>query len=338
MDSRKIEILNAIINSYIDSPNPVGSRTISKDFNLGVSSATIRNEMADLEDLGYLNKPHTSAGRIPSVKAYRFFVDELQKNSFIESNENEPLLLNEILEYSNGINDIFKTATKILADSSGYISYLVSFKRSNLKVKFVKLILIESGTVLLLLVGDTGIVEKHFFKCERSMNEEDLENINVVLNNYLVGVNLIEVDSLNVILSGKMAGHSSFITEVIQTIADFNKGSEKIDFFYDGIKNVFNFQDEIDKNQVIEIINLMENKYLANVLNNYDKDLTVIIGDETGGELMKDNSLIVSSFKDIKKEMSIKLGILGPMRMDYKNQIQTVKMVSNNLELALKKW
>ncbi|WP_455257784.1 heat-inducible transcriptional repressor HrcA [Peptoniphilus asaccharolyticus] len=334
MDSRKVEILNAIINSYISSPSPVGSRTISKDFNLGVSSATIRNEMADLEDLGYLNKPHTSAGRIPSAKAYRFFVDELQKH-FLNDEIIRDNLMEIMLTGADSINDVFRNAAKILAEKSNYISYVISFKKPDARIKLVQLVLIDPLTVLLLVVGDKGVVEKHFFKLDVQITEGELENINSLLSDNLVGINLIELDRLDISISSSMAQWANFITDVVRTISDFNKEVEKIDFFYDGIKNVFNFQDEIDKSQVIDIMNLMESSYLADKLNEVDEDLTVIIGNENEIDIIKENSIIVSSFHDKNRELIGKVGILGPIRMDYRSQIQNVKIIRDNLKLAI---
>lgn len=336
MESRKVEILNAIVNSYINSPSPVGSRTISKDFNLGVSSATIRNEMADLEDLGYLNKPHTSAGRIPSAKAYRFFVDELRKN-LDDDFEVGDKLLDLMLDRAENLNDVFKNAAKILSEKSNYISYVIALKKADSKIRLVQLVLIDSFTILLLVVGDKGVVEKHFFKSDIKIDEEELADINYLLNENLVGINLLEVDSLDITVSGTLTKWTAFITEVIRTIAEFNKDSNKIDFFYDGIKNVFNFQDEINKSQVIDIMNLMESSHLANTLNDFEEDLTIVIGNENEIDIIKENSIIVSSFYDRKREIIGKIGILGPIRMDYRTQIQNVKLTSNNLKLAIDK-
>ena len=132
--------------------------------------------------------------------------------------------------------------------------------------------------------------------------KKELADINSLLNENLVGINLLEVDSLDITVTGSLTKWTAFITHVIRTIAEFNEDSNKIDFFYDGIKNVFNFQDEINKSQVIDIMNLMESSHLVNTLNDFEEDLTVVIGNENEIDIIKENSIIVSSFYDRKEK------------------------------------
>lgn len=339
MEERKIEILNAIINSYINSPNPVGSRTISKEFDLGISSATIRNEMADLEDLGYLNKPHTSAGRIPSYKAYRFFVNELQKEVF---EYNDDLILQQnirkfLLEDVNSLDDLYRNAAKLLATFTNCTSYVVALKKPDTKLKFIQLLNIDKYSILLLIVGNKGVVEKQIINTKNSISDENLKEICEKLNEYLCGVDFQQIEGLSVVLKGTIVKYGDFISKVIKRAANFNKKVCKIDFYYDGLTNILNFEEYFDIDRARQFMSFIESKdSILKLIDNSDSDsdIDVIIGEENEEDLMKYNSLIRATFKP-KNQRFGQIGIIGPIRMDYKKHIEFIRLFRDNLSMVV---
>ena len=338
MDKRKVEILDAIINSYIDLPTPVGSRTISKDLNLGVSSATIRNEMADLEDLGYLNKPHTSAGRIPSDKAYRFYVDKIQslQNPKTQIDEN---LKKMLFENVVNIDDLFRNAAKLLADLTSCTSYVISSKKPDTKIKFIELISLDDYTVLLLIVGNKGVVEKEIITLDYAISEEELKKISESLNKEMMGIDFDELSGLKVMLTGEMTYYKDFISDVIKRASSFNQRISEVRLYYDGLTNILNYEEYWDINKAREFMNFVENKdsilqMLKNLGNRNETDVEVIIGSENTNEIMKRNSIIRTTYKAKNNQIG-QIGIIGPVRMDYKKHIVTVKAFSENLAAAL---
>lgn len=200
MDKRKTDILNLIIESYIASPVPVGSRTISKSPTLAVSSATIRNEMSDLEALGLLEKPHTSAGRIPSEGAYRFYVDELipeidsPKSLVTHFEEAMPMEL-------YGSEDFYSTAVEALADHTENLALMMVPRKSDRRLKYLDLIPVNDHMVMLLIVGDRGVVVKRMIDLGFGVDEEELRYVAGVLSDAFVGTPFDAIDGVKFVLS-----------------------------------------------------------------------------------------------------------------------------------------
>lgn len=338
MDKRKIEILNAIINSYINYPIPVGSRTISKEFGLGISSATIRNEMADLEDLGYLNKPHTSAGRIPSYKAYRFFVDEIESNLIINNYKNEFDFLNKLLvEDNNNLSNIYKKTAKLLADYTNCTSFVVSLKKPDTKIKSIQLINLNEFSILLLIIGDKGVVEQQIINVSNHIQDKILDEIVIELNNHLGGLDFSEIKKVDIVLRGEFVGYKEFIEDVVRKVSKFNEKISSIDLYYDGLTNILNFEEYFDVGKARNFMDFIQNEEaVLNIIKskNIDSDFSVLIGDENSEDLMKDNSIIRANFKTKDKRIGL-IGIIGPIRMDYKKHISVVKSLRDNLTLAI---
>lgn len=333
MDSRKVQILNAIISSYIDLPIPVGSRTLSKEFDLGVSSATIRNEMADLEDLGYLNKPHQSAGRIPSDKAFRFYVDEL--SSHLLWDDNSPLAqeLKERLQESRNISELFTDATHLLAQTTNCMAYLIAPRKPDTEIKRVNLIALGDATILLLIIGNKGIVEKHLLNIDKFISEEELALVESKLNEELSGLDFDKIEGLKIMLSGQMIAYSDFISQVIKRASKFNHRISSVEVYYDGITNVLNFEEYRDLDKARELMTFLEDKQsLFEMLNrnHSSADLEVVIGCENDAPIMQGNSLIRSVYRP-RAYLEGSLGIIGPVRMDYNRLIQHVKLFSDTV-------
>lgn len=338
MDARKINILNAIIEAYIDMPTPVGSRTLSKEYHLGVSSATIRNEMADLEDLGFLNKPHQSAGRIPSNKAYRFYVDEIFK-SFSEFHDIDASkkIKDRILYTSRNLEDFYKNSVNLLANISNCTAYLITPQRADTKIKRLTLVKIDKKTALLVLIGDKGVIERYFLEIE-NISDEDFYYIEKVLNEKMSGIDFDKIESLKISLSDNMIRYGNFISNVVKIASEFNKKVSSIEIYYDGLTNILNFDEYRDLDKAKDFMSLVEDRdSLFQILkdDNFTGDMEVIIGSENSASLMKENTIIRAPFtKDYGIYGSI--GIIGPVRIDYMRLVKVVKIFSDALTRGLK--
>lgn len=337
MDSRKINILNAIIEAYIDMPVPVGSRTLSKDYNLGVSSATIRNEMADLEDLGLLNKPHQSAGRVPSNKAYRFYVDEFYDNFMpYENKKFSEQIKNQLMGISNSIEEFYKNTVNLLAEMTNCTSYLVTPQKPDRTIKRLTLVKIDKFTAVLILVGDKGVVERHLLEIQ-DIDEEDLLYIEKILNENICGLDFEKIESLKITLSMGMAKYGKLISDIINLVRVFNKKVSAIEIYYDGLTNILNFDEYKDLDRAREFMSLIEDR--DSLLEILSDDLSpdridVIIGDENEAELMKRNTIIRAPFMSSYKILG-SLGIIGPVRIDYPEILKTVQVFSDGVQRAL---
>lgn len=337
MDTRKINILNAIIEAYIDMPTPVGSRTLSKEYNLGVSSATIRNEMADLEDLGFLNKPHQSAGRIPSNKAYRFYVNELYKNFVAyEDKKYSENIKDRLLHSSNDLEEFYKNTVNLLAEISNCTSYLVTPQRPDTTIKRLTLVKLDEYTAILILIGNKGIVERHFLEIS-NFEDEDFEYIEKILNQEICGIDFEKIESLKVTLSMDMAKYGKFISEIIKLARNFNKKVSAIEIYYDGLTNILNFDEYRDLDRAREFMGLIEDRdSLMEILSNdlSSNKIEVIIGDENEAELMKKNSIIRAPFNSSYGVLG-SLGIIGPVRIDYPKLLKIIKVFSDGVAKGL---
>lgn len=333
MDDRKIKILNAIIDSYISVPSPVGSRKISKEFDLGISSATIRNEMSDLEDLGYLKKPHSSAGRVPSDKAYRFYVNELinslQKMNKFENNNIKDLLVENIYD----IDDIFKNAANILANETNYTSYVIAPKGRGQVIKEIQLISLSENLVLAMIIGDRGLVEKSVFRLEEHIPENELSLISKRLNDNLSGINFNEISKIKLKISGEMIQYSDLITGILELVSSFGHKTKSYEVFSYGLTNIFNYEEYQDLDKAKKFISFMENENnIVELLNQGSKneDIDVIIGSENMLDIMKSNTVISANYL-LEDNTLGKIAIVGPVRMDYLNMIRIMKLFSTTL-------
>lgn len=339
MDRRKVDILNAIISSYINEPVPVGSRTLSKDYDLGISSATIRNEMADLEDLGYLNKPHQSAGRVPSFKAYRYFVNEYIEED--EEKDYDQRLVDNLKEKISGssrdFNEIFKMAASILADASKCTAYIVAPRKSDRTIKKLALVKIHEGLFLLIIIGDRGVVERHFISLALDASDEELDQIADMISKKVTGLDFDEISSISLSLKGSSVKFKDLFEEILNRLNNFNRKVSSIDIYYDGLTNIFNFEEYRDLNKAREFMSFIEDRdSLLSILvgKNFTKDLEVIIGDENRAELMKTSSIIRAVFAG-ENNLYGSLGVIGPARMDYRKLIRTVGIFKRTVEELL---
>ncbi|MBU5438334.1 heat-inducible transcriptional repressor HrcA [Tissierella sp. MSJ-40] len=335
LDDRKIKVLHAIINSYIVSAEPIGSRTISKQYDLGVSSATIRNEMSDLEDLGYLNKPHSSAGRVPSDKAYRLYVDELLK---IEKPKIDLRKKDEIKKKlardSREIEQLIQNSAKVLSAITSYTALAISPQLKTSRLKHIQLIPIDSLEILMVMVSDSGIVKNSIFRLDKSIPENQITIISNFLNEKLKGLSIEEIS--NEIDSGifkEIYEFKNIIDHIVPIINQSMEDLDSIDLYADGVTKIFNFPEYKDLDKAKSFISFIEDKDLVlDILmnNSLSQDIEITIGNENLYEPIKDCSLITATYRLEGKTIG-RIGVIGPTRMDYYRAINTLKLFSANL-------
>ncbi|MBO4415550.1 MAG: heat-inducible transcription repressor HrcA, partial [Lachnospiraceae bacterium] len=238
LDDRKIKILQAIIKNYLESGEPVGSRTISKLSDLNLSSATIRNEMADLEELGYIIQPHTSAGRIPSDKGYRFYVDTLMEAKVEEINNMKA----DLEEKADKIENLLQHVAKLLAVNTKYATMVTTPKYRSRKCKFIQLTEIDEHDVLAVIVLEGNIVKNKMLQVNEYLDKEIVLKLNLVMNSFLQGLDLEEINLGIVQKLKEQAGeHEKLVSDILDAVAKAMQEEGDIEVFTSGVTNMLSY-------------------------------------------------------------------------------------------------
>ena len=338
LDGRKLKILHALIRNYLDTGEPVGSRTISKYTDLNLSSATIRNEMADLEELGYIIQPHTSAGRIPTDKAYRLYVDTLMEEKDREIEE----LKGMIVETEGKMDHMLKNVAKVLASNTNYATVVSAPMCNKNKLKFIQLSKVDSNQILAVIVVEGNVIKNNMIHVTQSLDEETMLKLNILLNTHLNGLSIDEIN-LGMIANLKaQAGiHSDIISEVIDAVAQAINADEDLEIYTSGTNNIFKYPELADNEKASQLINTFEEKQLlakmvAESVENEETGIQVYIGEETGMQGMKDCSVVTATY-ELGEGMKGSIAIIGPKRMDYEKVMGTLNTMRSELEAAYQK-
>ncbi len=338
LDERKIKILNAIIKNYLETGEPVGSRTISKYTDLNLSSATIRNEMSDLEDLGYIVQPHTSAGRIPSDKGYRFYV-----NNLIAEKDKEVAEMQEwMIEKTEKMESLLKNVAKTLANNTQYATLVSAPSVVSNRLKFVQLSAVDEHQVLSVVVMDGNIVKNKIINVEKPLDNETMLKLNMLLNTNLNG---LTVDDINLALITRLkeqAGiHDEIISQVLDTVAETITEGEDLQVYTSGATNIFKYPELADSKKASELLDTFEEKQsLMELLSDSTSEgdntgIQVYIGDESPISTMKDCSIVTATY-ELGDGVKGTIGIVGPKRMDYENVVDNIKSLKGQLDKLLK--
>ncbi|MBR1703253.1 MAG: heat-inducible transcription repressor HrcA [Lachnospiraceae bacterium] len=333
LDERKTKILQAVIRNYLETGEPVGSRTISKYTDLNLSSATIRNEMADLEEMGYILQPHTSAGRIPSDKGYRFYVDTM-----MEAKEREVVEMKEmLLERQDKMEQVLQRVAKVLAQNTQYATLISAPKMTGNKVKFVQLSRVDEGQILAVIVVEGNVIKNNILNVREELSDETLLKLNLLLNTNLTGLSISEINLGMISAMKQQAGiHSDIVSEVIDAVADAIKAEEDLEIYTSGTNNIFRYPELADQEKASELINTFEEKdQLENLLNNdsggENTGIQVYIGNESPVSSMRDCSVVTATY-ELGDGMRGTIGIVGPKRMDYDKVVGTLKTLQSKLD------
>ncbi len=334
LDERKMKILQAIIRNYLETGEPVGSRTISKYTDLNLSSATIRNEMADLEELGYIVQPHTSAGRIPSDKGYRLYVDQMMEEKEREVEELKGILL----EKEDKMDHLLKQVAKVLAQNTNYATMISAPQIHRNKVKFIQLSRVDTHQLLAVIVIEGNVIKNNILNVKEVLDDETLLKLNILLNTHLNGLSLEEINLSMITAMKQQAGiHSSIVGNVIDAVADAIKADEDLEIYTSGANNIFKYPELADNQKASELINTFEEKQLLNELvvdrlaDENNTGIQIYIGDETPVKTMKDCSIVTATY-ELEEGMKGTIGIIGPKRMDYDKVVGTLKTLMHQLD------
>jgi heat-inducible transcriptional repressor len=338
LDERKTKILQAIIKNYLETGEPVGSRTISKYTDLNLSSATIRNEMADLEELGFIIQPHTSAGRIPSDKGYRFYVDAMM----LEHEKEVEQLKDVLLEKEEKLDHMLKQAAKLMAVNTNYATMVTAPRSSRNVLKFLQLSRMDASHILAVIVIEGNVIKNTVIEVAESLNDETMLKLNILLNTHLNGLSVEEIN-LGLITSLKQqAGmYGPIIEEVIDAVAETIKEDEDLEIYTSGANNIFKYPELSDNQKASDLINAFEEKQLLTQLiddtNTEGKnEIKVYIGEESPIQTMKDCSIVTANY-EFGDGMRGMIGIIGPKRMDYDKVVGTIKTIKSQLDTMYKK-
>lgn len=336
LSPRKVTILMAIIKSYLETGEPVGSRTISKETDLNLSSATIRNEMSDLEDLGYIIQPHTSAGRIPSDKGYRFYVDHL-----MESKDKEVQKMQEFyLEKTEKMEQLLKQVVKVIATNTQYATMMTTSRSRENVVKFVQLSMVHDEQLLAVVVMENNMVKNRIIPLDEHIDAENLLKLNMILNSSLNGLSVNEIN-LSVITAMKdQAGvHEDIIGEVIDTVAATISTEEEVEVYTSGATNILKYPELSDSGMSHQLLEAFEEKSELASLFTEDGDketgIQVYIGSEAPSEKMKDCSVVTATY-ELGDGVKGTIGIVGPKRMDYDNVVSNLRNLKGQLDQLFK--
>ena len=339
LDERKSKILQAIIRNYLETGEPVGSRTISKFSDLNLSSATIRNEMADLEEMGYILQPHTSAGRIPSDKGYRLYVDAM-----MEVREKEVVEMKEmLLEKQDKMEVLLKNVVKLLAQNTNYATMISAPSLNRNKVKFIQLSRMDKNQILAVIVVGGNVIKNHILSVTNPLSDETILKLNILLNTHLNGLSIEEIN-LGMISAMKLqaGSHSDIVSEVIDAVAEAIQADEDLEIYTSGANNILRYPELADHQKARELLNTFEEKQMLNELvqealaDEGNTGIQVYIGNESPIQSMRDCSVVTATY-ELDEGMRGTIGIIGPKRMDYEKVVHTLQSLRNQLDDLYKK-
>ena len=330
LDNRKKKILQAIVEEYIETAEPVSSKSIVEKHGIDYSSATIRNDMAELEKIGLLDKPHTSAGRIPSAQGYRYYVDELLNYNDISMQEIK-YIQTQLATKVNQIEDLTKIAANTISEVTHYTTVSIGPKADTQIIQEIKFVLLGARMMLAVILTDTGLVKETIIKFDEDVTEKQIETMNYMFNNKLKGQPIEKIDRpLEDYLYDEMTYSVNVIKPVIEQIKKVLADDENI--YLEGANKAFELPEfnslEVAKN----FVNVLDTKELmADMLNSgFAKDINVYIGEENEKDELKDFSIVTFKHKVGNKDLGT-IGIIGPKRMDYSKVISVMKYISKKL-------
>lgn len=331
MDARKFRILQAIIDDYILTAIPVGSRTISKKYEMGLSSATIRNEMSDLEELGYLDQPHVSAGRIPSAKAYRLYVDQLLQNGSIRTGDAADVRA-YFTNRAQQMEDVISRAAQALSGLTHYTSLVMSPKGAELRIRTLQLVPVSSQSALLVIVTDGGIMRDSVIRVGNDMDSDALYAVSRMLTERLSGHTLSEALALIKETERDMQAERQVLSGVAEFLDAVDSEGGKAKLTLGGASNILNFPEYSDVEKARCFLSVLEtkDKLLKLMENHGEMAFTVRIGPETGIPELEDCSLVTATYR-LSDNTHGTIGVIGPTRMQYGRVLSVLSAMGKQL-------
>lgn len=339
LDDRKRIILQAIVEDYINTAEPVGSRSISKKPDLNLSAATIRNEMGDLEEMGLLIQPHTSAGRVPSTNGYRLYVDSLMEKYEMTAAEIEEIKTSASLKQKE-LEKIIRDVAAALSGITGLPVIGVLPGTEAVVVKNIKLVKIDDFTVMLIISDKSGLIKNKLLRLNHDITDELALQLSSILNENFSGLTLSEINLSNIMEVRAAIGHNfEILSSVMELVHEAVSEIDKKQVFIDGLSNIFRFPEYSSVDKVKQLFEVIEDKdNLTQIIMEAapTSGTKVLIGDEIPIDDLKNNSVILSPYKASENLIGI-LGVLGPARMDYSKVISILEFFTQQLSGILAK-
>lgn len=320
LNERKLNILKAIVKDYIDTAEAVGSRSISKRYDLGISAATIRNEMADLEELGYLIQPHTSSGRVPSEKGYKLYVNSLMGST--ELSDEEKIIIEECIKQNvSNIKDLIHETSKLLSQLTNYTTVAVTkglVNQSN--IKHIQLVSMNNNEILLIVVTDKGDIKNAYISNDSYLEQSKLNLISDNLTKRLEGKSITEIDNnLIAFIKYEISEYSILIDNLINALS-FNIVEDDLSVSLNGATNILNYPEFNDVIKARSFLDMLEKKETITTMvksKGIQKDnINITIGSDNDCEIAKECSIVTATY-NIDKDLVGKISFIGPTRMDY---------------------
>ncbi|MBR5111417.1 MAG: heat-inducible transcription repressor HrcA [Clostridia bacterium] len=328
MDARKERILRAIIDDYILTAMPVGSRTISRKYETSLSSATIRNEMSDLEELGYLAQPHVSAGRVPSVKAYRLYVNALLDGGMLPQDPQARVFFSERVRQ---VEDVITSAAQAISEFTRYTAVVMMPKQLELRVSTLQLVPMPRGAALLVIVTDTGAIRDTVIHVSQALDGDALYAISRMLTERLQGRTLQEVQEMLGAYSRQMGGDAQVLQGIAELAAQMARQSATDTVTVGGSHNILNYPEYSDVEKARAFLSVLEEKEkLMALLSVPDEAFCVRIGPETGMPEMLDCSVVTASYR-VGRGHHGYVGVIGPTRMPYGQVLSALSAIGGAL-------
>ncbi len=340
LNERKIRILEAIITDYIATAEPIGSRTIAKKYDLGISPATIRNEMSDLEDLGYIEQVHTSSGRVPSQKGYRLYVDNFMKQKELTGDEVE-FLKNAISLNASRIEYLMEQTAKALAMLTNYTTVVTEpkNKKASVKIKHIQLVPIDERSIAAVIVTDNKAIKNHIIRVDSAPGIDELNLISSGINAELRGMSLDSFEKNNVAhILERFSSHKELIARVIKAIILTIREEEDVHLYTSGVRNILGFPEFSNVEKAKNIFQALEEKEMLITLlgrgdSNDEQRVQILIGGENNLDELKDCSIVRANYKF--NNSYGKIGVIGPTRMNYSQTVSVINEIVKTLDSAI---
>ena len=331
MDERKMRILRAIIDDYILTGVPVGSRTISKKYEMGLSSATIRNEMSDLEELGFLDQPHVSAGRIPSAKAYRLYVDTLLQNGTIPDSSAESVI-GHFSGRVHQMEDVIDHAARVLSSLTQYTAVVLSPKGIEPRLQTIQLVPMSAGSALVVIVTDQGVIRDSVIRIPGEMDGDTLYAISRTLTDELRGSTLTRACEILPDMIRRMEGNEAVLQGLYGYFSEGRQSPRTPHVAIGGTSNILSYPEYSDVDKARNFLSLMETRdKLADIIRGSgEMAFTVRIGPETGVPEMADCSIVTATYSSRGGQQGT-IGVIGPTRMRYSRVISILNVMGHQL-------
>ncbi len=335
LDARKLGILKAIIDEYIMSASPVGSRAISKHEEFNLSSATIRNEMADLEELGYLEQPHTSAGRVPSDKAYRLYVDQMMQRAALTDDEVK-LIRAHLSARIDEVESVMKQTAQALSAVTNYTAMVMPPMLSANRLRHIQLVPLREGRALVVIVTTTGFARDAIIRVPEDIRTGELERISRLLTERFYDCRMDHIgEQIAKEMSGELFERRAFLCSVVEAI-ERKMAPESPNMQLSGATNMLHYPEYADMNKAKSFLAAVEGRgMLYEMLRRANKlEFSITIGNENEDEMFKDCSIVTATYQ-IGEEPLGSFGIIGPTRMNYGKVISVLEFMRMSLSEML---